>query len=196
MCVFVVELSYTIWGSLSIVRKILYVIDSKPDCAASAGEKTPVAVDCTAEDSESGEMFGVSGMPLCVGAAQHGGRCPLGRPGQLRGNGRHSLFSRVIRHGIFAGRGMRYQCRFELRIYDSARCNCQKSGDAWFRAVSGNLSPQRTQFHENRLRAEIPPHGSIRMLVITEKQYHSIRILLGRPTVYDEPQSSDSLMIF
>ena len=50
--------------------------------------------------------------------------------------------------------------------------------------------------HENRLRAEIPPHGSIRMLVITEKQYHSIRILLGTPTVYDEPQSTDSLMVF
>ena len=28
------------------------------------------------------------------------------------------------------------------------------------------------------------------------KQYHSIRILLGTPTVYDEPQSTDSLMVF
>lgn len=46
--------------------------DSKPDCAVSAGEKTPVAVDCTAEDSESGEMFGVSVTTSCVGASQHG----------------------------------------------------------------------------------------------------------------------------
>ena len=50
--------------------------------------------------------------------------------------------------------------------------------------------------HENRLRAEIPPHGSIRMLVITEKQYSSIEILLGRLTQADEPFQCEQLTIF
>jgi len=35
------------------------------------------------------------------------------------------------------------------------------------------------KMHENRLNAAIPNNGSVRLLVITEKQYESIRILVG-----------------
>lgn len=50
--------------------------------------------------------------------------------------------------------------------------------------------------HKTRAAAAVPPRGSVRMLVITEKQYSNIEILLGKPTVYDEPQQMEQLMLF
>ena len=50
--------------------------------------------------------------------------------------------------------------------------------------------------HKLRLAAAVPSKGSVRMLVITEKQYNNIQILLGKPTVYDEPQQMEQLMLF
>lgn len=50
--------------------------------------------------------------------------------------------------------------------------------------------------HKKRLYQMVPPRGSVRMLVITEKQYGHLEILLGHPTVYDKPQQEESLMIF
>ena len=49
--------------------------------------------------------------------------------------------------------------------------------------------------HKLRL-AAVPSKGSVRMLVITEKQYCNIQILPGKPTVYDEPQQMEQLMLF
>lgn len=34
------------------------------------------------------------------------------------------------------------------------------------------------------------------MLVVTEKQYQAIELLVGQPTVYDRPQQAEQLMIF
>lgn len=45
--------------------------------------------------------------------------------------------------------------------------------------------------HKARLYAALPPRGAVRMLVITEKQYSNIEILLGSGTVYDEPQQME-----
>ncbi len=50
--------------------------------------------------------------------------------------------------------------------------------------------------HKQRLAAAVPAKGSVRMLTITEKQYSSIEILLGKPTVYDQPQQMEQLMLF
>lgn len=50
--------------------------------------------------------------------------------------------------------------------------------------------------HKNRLRAGLPSSGAVRMLVITEKQFDSIEILLGRTTICDEPQECQQLMLF
>ena len=52
------------------------------------------------------------------------------------------------------------------------------------------------QVHRKRLEVVLPPAGSIRMMVVTEKQYNNIQILLGKPTVYDEPQQHEQLMLF
>ena len=35
--------------------------------------------------------------------------------------------------------------------------------------------------HKKRLKASLPDNGSVQMLVITEKQYQSIDILVGKP---------------
>ena len=50
--------------------------------------------------------------------------------------------------------------------------------------------------HKARLYTALPPRGAVRMLVITEKQYNKLEILLGPGTEYDKPQQKEQLMIF
>jgi CRISPR-associated protein Cas2 len=47
--------------------------------------------------------------------------------------------------------------------------------------------------HENRINSNLPRKGSVRMLVITEKQYESVRILVGSPTKYDTISATEQL---
>ena len=49
--------------------------------------------------------------------------------------------------------------------------------------------------HRVRLKQNLPNNGAIRMLVITEKQYSSIEILLGRLTQADERNRQSSRRI-
>lgn len=49
--------------------------------------------------------------------------------------------------------------------------------------------------HENRLNKNIPDNGSIRLLTITEKQYESMRILLGNYVQADTPVSYEQLTL-
>lgn len=50
--------------------------------------------------------------------------------------------------------------------------------------------------HRSRLASALPPRGAVRMLVITEKQYSKMEIMLGSGAVYDEPQQMEQLMLF
>lgn len=50
--------------------------------------------------------------------------------------------------------------------------------------------------HRMRIKQNLPNNGAIRMLVITEKQYESIEILLGKLTSADEPFQCEQLTIF
>ncbi len=50
--------------------------------------------------------------------------------------------------------------------------------------------------HKARLKTHLPANGSIRMLVITEKQYESIEILLGKLVQADESFQCEQLSIF
>ena len=50
--------------------------------------------------------------------------------------------------------------------------------------------------HKKRLKNCLPDNGSIRMLVITEKQYESIEILLGKLTEADAEFEMEQLSIF
>lgn len=50
--------------------------------------------------------------------------------------------------------------------------------------------------HRARIRSSIPDNGSIRLLVVTEKQYESIDILIGKLTEADESFQTEQLTIF
>lgn len=50
--------------------------------------------------------------------------------------------------------------------------------------------------HRARVKQNLPDNGAIRMMVITEKQYEAIDILLGRLTQADEPFQAEQLSIF
>lgn len=50
--------------------------------------------------------------------------------------------------------------------------------------------------HRKRIMSALPSKGAVRMMVITEKQYNSIELLIGVPTAYDKPQQNEQLMIF
>lgn len=52
------------------------------------------------------------------------------------------------------------------------------------------------EVHRKRVFFSLPPAGSVRMMVVTEKQYNSIEILVGKPTVYDNEQTYEQLMLF
>ena len=50
--------------------------------------------------------------------------------------------------------------------------------------------------HRARLQDMVPDDGSVRALVVTEKQYESIDILLGKPTIADESFQTQQLTVF
>ena len=50
--------------------------------------------------------------------------------------------------------------------------------------------------HRARVKMNLPDNGAIRMLVITERQYESIEILLGQLTEADEPFECEQLSFF
>lgn len=50
--------------------------------------------------------------------------------------------------------------------------------------------------HRRRVKNNLPNNGSIRMLVITEKQYESIDILIGELTQADESFQCEQLSLF
>lgn len=47
--------------------------------------------------------------------------------------------------------------------------------------------------HKERLRNNLPDNGSVRVLTITEKQYESIEIMIGKLTNADDPIMSEQL---
>ena len=61
------------------------------------------------------------------------------------------------------------------------------------RVCNGN---DMVELHKKRLKANVPDDGSIRVLVITEKQYENVEILLGRKSKYDKPIEFETLSLF
>lgn len=49
--------------------------------------------------------------------------------------------------------------------------------------------------HQDRLRGHLPDDGAVRCMVITEKQFESIEILIGHPTPADEPFEVEQLTL-
>ena len=61
------------------------------------------------------------------------------------------------------------------------------------RVCNGN---DMVEIHKQRLRMNIPDEGSIRTLVITEKQYDNVEILLGKKSFYEKPVQYENLCLF
>ena len=61
------------------------------------------------------------------------------------------------------------------------------------RVCNGNDAVEK---HEKRLRAVLPDNRSIRLLVVTEKQYESIRILVGKLKKAEEASADEQLSFF
>lgn len=61
------------------------------------------------------------------------------------------------------------------------------------RVCNGN---DMVELHKKRLKTIIPAQGSIRVLVITEKQYENIDIFLGKKSKYDKPVEFETLSLF
>ena len=58
------------------------------------------------------------------------------------------------------------------------------------RVCNGN---DMVELHKQRLKANVPDEGSIRVLVITEKQYDNVDILLGKKSKYEKPVEYETL---
>lgn len=50
--------------------------------------------------------------------------------------------------------------------------------------------------HHKRIKAHLPPEGSIRCMTVTEKQYASIQFLVGKKTKQEERVGGVQLLLF
>jgi CRISPR-associated protein Cas2 len=52
------------------------------------------------------------------------------------------------------------------------------------------------QNHLMRLRAKLPPEGSVRVLTVTEKQYASMKLLVGLPLFQEKKVNAAQIALF
>ena len=50
--------------------------------------------------------------------------------------------------------------------------------------------------HMQRLVAHLPPAGSVRMLTVTEKQFASMKLLVGLPLFQEKKVNADQMLLF
>ena len=50
--------------------------------------------------------------------------------------------------------------------------------------------------HKQRLKQNLPIKGSVRALVLTEKQYESMEVMLGTKHLRDTPESIELMDVF
>jgi len=50
--------------------------------------------------------------------------------------------------------------------------------------------------HINRLSANLPPEGSVRSLSVTEKQFASMKMLVGKPRFQEKKLNTDQMLLF
>lgn len=50
--------------------------------------------------------------------------------------------------------------------------------------------------HEDRLYDHLPPKGSVRLLTLTDKQYDTMKVLLGEKQFDDKKEASDVMNFF
>lgn len=50
--------------------------------------------------------------------------------------------------------------------------------------------------HISRIQTHLPPEGSVRILSVTEKQYASMKIMLGKQTISEKRLSDNEIIVF
>lgn len=61
------------------------------------------------------------------------------------------------------------------------------------RVCNGNDAVNK---HETRLRNSLPRNGSVRLLIVTEKQYEAIRVLVGERVDEEQYSAPEQLSFF
>jgi len=61
------------------------------------------------------------------------------------------------------------------------------------RVVNGMDAEEK---HLNRLSANLPPEGSVRSLSVTEKQFASMKMLVGKPRFQEKKLNTDQMLLF
>jgi CRISPR-associated protein Cas2 len=61
------------------------------------------------------------------------------------------------------------------------------------RILNGRDAEQK---HFQRLIAHLPPEGSVRAMTVTEKQYASMKLLVGLPLFQEKQVRTDQLLLF
>ena len=61
------------------------------------------------------------------------------------------------------------------------------------RILNGNDGEEK---HMKRLLANLPPEGSVRVLTVTEKQYASMKLLVGTPLFQEKSVSAAQILLF
>ncbi len=55
---------------------------------------------------------------------------------------------------------------------------------------------ENAKMHEEKLKYFLPTKGSVRSMIVTEKQYASIKILCGEPTKKDKRIAENQISFF
>ncbi len=61
------------------------------------------------------------------------------------------------------------------------------------RILNGNDAEEK---HMKRLLANLPPEGSVRVLTVTEKQYASMKLLVGMPLFQEKRINANQIVLF
>jgi CRISPR-associated protein Cas2 len=61
------------------------------------------------------------------------------------------------------------------------------------RIVNGRDAEEK---HMKRLVSNLPPEGSVRVLTVTEKQYASMKLLVGMPLFQEKQVNANQLVLF
>lgn len=61
------------------------------------------------------------------------------------------------------------------------------------RILNGNDAEEK---HMKRLLSNLPPEGSVRMLTVTEKQYASMKLLVGLPLFQEKQVNASQIVLF
>jgi CRISPR-associated protein Cas2 len=61
------------------------------------------------------------------------------------------------------------------------------------RILNGNDAEEK---HMKRLLANLPPEGSVRVLTVTEKQFASMKLLVGMPLFQEKKVNASQILLF